>query len=158
MNKKKRTRYLLLAVILIYGAVVVRFFMLSDDGVDAMITSEPITSFKPASYTVKESFTIDNNYRDPFLGTIVNRNQTRKKNISRQNASNQEDAYFPAIKYLGLISDTGSGKKVLSLEINTKEYIAKEGSVIDSVQIISGNLKNISVSYKGKRKNINISG
>ena len=158
MNKKKRTKYLLLAVILIYGAVIVRFFMLSDDGVNTVVTSEPIGSFKPTSYTVKESFTISNDYRDPFLGTLEKKNQASIKNISRQKASNQEDTYFPAIKYLGLISDTGSGKKVLSLEINTKEYIAKEGSVVDSVQIISGNLKSISVSYKGKRKNINISG
>ena len=158
MNKKKRTRYLLLTVILIYGAVIVRFFMLSDDDVDAIVTSEPIASFKPVSYTVKESFTISNDYRDPFLGTLAKKNQTPVTNVSRQNLPKQEDAYFPTIRYLGLISDAGSGKKVLSLEINTKEYIAREGSVIDSVQIISGNLKSISVSYKGKRKNINISG
>lgn len=158
MNKKKRTRYLLLAVILIYSAVIVRFFMLSDDDVDAMVSSEPIASFKPASYTVKESFTISNDYRDPFLGTLAKKNRSAKTSTSRQNSLKQEDAYFPAIRYVGLISDAGSGKKVLSLEINAKEYIAKEGSVVDSVQIISGNLKSISVSYKGKRKRINISG
>ncbi|MFC4636461.1 hypothetical protein ACFO3O_21320 [Dokdonia ponticola] len=158
MNKKKRTKYLLLAVILIYGAVIVRFFMLSDDGVNTVVISEPIGSFKPTSYTVKESFTIDNNYRDPFLGTLTKRNQASIKNTSRKKEAKEEDTYYPTIRYLGLISDAGSGKKVLSLEINAKEYIAKEGSVVDSVQIISGNLKSISVSYKGKRKTINISG
>jgi hypothetical protein len=158
MNKKKRTKYLLLAVILIYGAVVGRFFMLSDDGINTIASSEEIASFTPATYSVKDSFTISNDYRDPFLGTLSKRNQGTKTSLSNQKAQKKEDAYFPTIRYLGVISDAGSTKKVLSLQINAKEYIAKEGSVIDSVRIISGNLKNITVTYKGKRKRINISG
>ncbi|GGG25174.1 hypothetical protein GCM10011344_27310 [Dokdonia pacifica] len=156
MNKKKRTRYLLIAVILIYGAVIARFFMLSNDGDYSLPTNELVASFKPTSYDVKENFTINNDYRDPFLGTLIRDNKNTSSD-SRKEITNKKEAYFPAITYLGIISDAGSSKKVLSLRINAKEYVIKEGNTVDSIQVISGNRQSLLVSYKGKRKRITIS-
>ncbi|MEP0262326.1 hypothetical protein [Dokdonia sp.] len=158
MKNKKRTTYLLLAVILIYGAVVGRFFMLSNKGGDIFFTPEATTVFTPAEYVIKERFTINNDYRDPFLGTLSKGNQITSTISSKQKEQTTEDTYFPSVRYMGVISDAGSNKKVLSLQINAKEYITKEGSVVDSVRVISGSTKNVTVSYKGKKKTINISG
>ncbi len=157
MNKKKRTRYLLLAVILIYVAVIVRFFMLSSDEEYAVGSLEPIASFTPAKYTVKDNFTISNDYRDSFLGTLSKKNKSTIGISSSKTTQKEEDTYFPTIKYLGIISDVSSNKKVVSLQINTKEYVTKEGSVVDSVRIISGTTKSLTISYKGKHKKITIS-
>lgn len=158
MKNKKRTKYLLLAVILIYGAIIARFFMLSNEGGDTLFTPEVTTTFTPTEYTIKESFTITNEYRDPFLGTLSKGSQITSTTSSKQKTQTTEDTYFPSVRYMGVISDAGSNKKVLSLQINTKEYITKVGSVVDSVRVISGSTKNVTVSYKGKRKTINISG
>jgi len=155
MNTKKRTQYLLIAVIAIYGAVVARFFMLSNDGDYVLPENEAIASFKPTAYTIKESFIIKNDYRDPFLGTLPKSNQRGVS--SRKSSQKVEEAYFPRVHYLGIISDAASSKKVVSLSINSKEYVMKEGNTIDSVTVISGNTKHILVSYKGKRKRISIS-
>lgn len=155
MKNKKRTGYLLLAVILIYGAVIARFFMLSNEGGNIEFIPEEIVAFKPTQYKVKESFTIDNDYRDPFLGTFPKNDQASNQAI-KQEKKPIEDTSFPTIKYMGVISDAGSNKRVLSLRINGKEYITKVGSTVDSVGIVAGNIKNITVSYKGKRKVINI--
>ena len=157
MNKKKRTRYLLLAVVLIYITVIWRFLTLSNDEEYVVNGSEPIASFTPKEYKVKESFTITNDYRDPFLGTLSRKKQNATRSSSLKRTEDKKEEYFPTIKYLGIISDPSSAKKVLSLQINTKEYIAKEGRLIDSVKIISGTIKRLTVSYKGKRKHINIS-
>ena len=154
MKNKKRTGYLLLAVILIYGAVIARFFMLSNEGGNIEFIPEEVATFKPTEYKVKESFSIDNDYRDPFLGTLSKRDQSTI--TQRVKTKPIEDTYFPTIKYMGVISDAGSNKRVLSLRINGKEYITKVGSTVDSVRVVSGNIKNVTVSYKGKRKVINI--
>ncbi|WP_299676101.1 hypothetical protein [uncultured Dokdonia sp.] len=157
MNKKKRTRYLLIAVVIIYGAVIARFYMLSNDGDYILPTNDLVASFKPVTYHVKENFTINNNYRDPFLGTLVRNNKNTSNTSRKGTTDNKEDTYFPAITYLGIISDVGSSKKVMSLRINSEEYVIKEGNTVDSIQIISGNTKSVLVSYKGKRKRITIS-
>lgn len=155
MKNKKRTGYLLLAVILIYGAVIARFFMLNNEGGNIEFIPEEVATFKPTQYKIKESFSIDNDYRDPFLGTFSKNDQTSNQ-VIKQKTKSIEDTYFPTIKYMGVISDAGSNKRVLSLRINGKEYITKVGSTVDSVRVVSGNIKNVTISYKGKKKVINI--
>ena len=157
MNKKKRTTYLLIAVILIYGAVIARFFMLSNDGDYVLPTNELVASFKPTTYDVKENFTISNDYRDPFLGALAKKNQSIDPSLRKSTSNTKKEVYFPVVTYLGIISDAGSSKKVLSLRINAKEYVVKEGNTVDSIRVISGNTKSLLVSYKGKRKRITIS-
>jgi len=155
MTKKSNTKYLLLAVILIYGAIVVRFFMLRSDG-DSTFIVDPIAQFTPKEYEVKEEFTIANNHRDPFLGKVPISGGQRKTTATKAVPTKKTD-YFPSIQYQGIVSDASSSKKVISLLINDKEYIVREGKVADSVRVLRGNAKTLSVSYKGEIKKFNIS-
>lgn len=153
MNKKKRTTYLFIAVILIYGAIVARFFMLRSDG-EEQITSQSVTKFTPISYGVKENFEINNDYRDPFLGKRPAISTSEK--ITKKPVPNKETAYYPDIVYRGVVADSRSSAKVLSLTVNGKEYIIREGKTADSVRVISGDTKKITVAYKGNTKKFDI--
>lgn len=156
MKNKKRTLYLLIAVIAIYVAIIVRFFMLSNDSNSTGTTDFLATDFKPTTYEVRKDFTINNNYRDPFLGKLPKSNKRAPK--ARRSQPSTTNTFFPDVQYVGVISDTKSGTKVLSLKVNGNEYVVREGKTVDSVKVLSGNSNNIVVSYKGKRKTIRISG
>lgn len=156
MIKKKRTTYLLIGVIAIYAAIVVRFYMLSNDRDSVVIEETPIGAFTPTLYETEKEFILDTNYRDPFLGTV---SKGRRK-ISRTQSPEgvTDEILFPDVTYLGIISDAKSSTKVLSLKINNREYVIREGTSRDSLYIISGTREKLIVSYKGRRKEINISG
>lgn len=155
MKKKKRTFYLLIAVIAIYVAIIVRFFMLSNDSDSLEFTATSTGDFKPTQYEIQKDFTITNSYRDPFLGELPRSKKTTYKSQIPQLES--ENSYYPDVQYLGIISDTKSSAKVLSLKVNGSEYVIREGKTVDSIRVLSGNRNKMIVSFKGKRKAINIS-
>jgi hypothetical protein len=156
MGKKSNTKYLLIAVILIYAAIIVRFFMLRSDSDEAIDSINPVAQFTPVTYESKETFTIENNHRDPFLGKLPNK-APRRKTQQGKVVPPKEPAYFPLVQYRGIVSDTQSNKKVISLVINDKEFVVREGSIVDSVRVISGSANKLAVSYKGRKKEIPIS-
>ncbi len=153
MNKKKRTSYLLLLVVLIYATVAVRFFLLKDDGDTIDLTIQPVGNFKPITYTVDKEFTIRNDYRDPFLGTLPS-----KKKVTSVSTSKTTQAIiaipFPEIHYMGIVADAKSNKKILSIRIDGVEYVVRIGDEVKEVRILSGNEERITVSHNGVRKTI----
>ncbi len=154
MNKKNRTSILLIVVIIIYGAIAMRFFLMSNG--DTHLTNNPndTTPFKPLNYDVQQAFEIINDYRDPFLGT---RSKPTKKTVKPRNINKSKTKNFPPIHYLGLISDPGSSNKILSLSVKGKEYIARIGDEIEGVLVQSGNDHQLTVSFEGQKKMFNIS-
>jgi|GEM_PF-1191725 len=156
MKKKKRTLYLLIAVVAIYAAIIFRFLLLRDGGESQINTSPINNTFNPIEYDVQKEFKIVNDYRDPFLGKIKKETgdvSTKKLNIQNNRS---KELPFPQVDYLGVVADTGGEKKVLSLRVNSNEYVMREGATVDSLTIISGNQKSMIVSYNGNRKTINI--
>lgn len=157
MKKKKNTLYLLIAVIAIYAAIALRFFLLRDGGDSQISIDTTNKTFNPIAYDIQKEFKIVNDYRDPFLGKIKKeiRESKQVNNIEREPL---EQILFPQVNYLGVISDAAAGaKKVLSLKIDGNEYVMREGATIDSLMIISGNQKSMIVSYKGTKKTIKLS-
>lgn len=157
MTKKRNTKFLLLAVVLIYAAIVARFFMLRSDGGNSDPVLASNITFSPKEYKVKEEFKITNNYRDPFLGKLPVSPSKPRISVKGTTAKVAQPEYFPAITYKGVVSDTGSNSKVLSLSINDEEYVIREGATADSVLIIDGNSHRIKVRYKGNIKEFDIS-
>lgn len=145
---------MLVTVITIYIAIIVRFFMLSNDNNSSKNTEFLTSDFKPTKYEARKDFSIINDYRDPFLGILPKINQKVFK--SQGNQSKIVNSYYPEIHYLGVISDAKSEAKVLSLKINGKEIIIREGKTVDSVKVLSGNSNNLIVSYKGVPKAVSL--
>ena len=155
MTSKKNTTYLLLGVILIYGAIVVRFFMLRSDNTESILTTNTVANFNPKNYEVQQEFIIENNHRDPFLGTLPTTRTTRKTNSAPVKFQKSSE-YYPTVQYRGIVSDTDSNRKVISLVVNGQEYIIREGKTVDSVKILSGNSKELKVVYKGTTRKFKI--
>lgn len=156
MTKKRNTKLLLIAVIAIYAAIIVRFFMLRSGDDSRAIAIDPIGKFTPAEYKVASAFTINNNYRDPFLGTLPS---TSQQVPTQKNSQPQEEqpSYFPSIRYNGIVSDADSNNKVISIVVNDKEYVIREGKTVDSVDVLQADDKTLQVRYKNTSKKIKLS-
>ena len=102
----------------------------------------------------RQSFTIDVNYRDPFLGKMYAENTTPKAKPSGVRSSKvikpKEALVWPVILYKGLISDNKEKNKVFVLIIDKKNYFMKIGDTENEIFLKSGDKESIYVKYKGE--------
>ena len=152
MKKNKQTKYLLAAVIIIYGAVAARFVFLGDSSVAVESMSIPKISFKNEN-EIKQ-FSIQNNYRDPFLGTIPYRKNNNKVNLVRRK-DQKKMVVFPTIIYKGLVSDSKNQKRIFAIEINQEEQIVTQGIERNGIKVIDGDRDKIRIQYQEEIKIIN---
>jgi hypothetical protein len=152
MTKKKKTTLLVLLVVLIYAAVALRFFILSDGDSDQSMLPQRMEAFTPEKVTVAAQFTIINDYRDPFLGTLPSRFRSVSTTAGDGRLKKKEVVAFPSIFYKGLVADAANGKRIFALEIEKREYVVTQGKIIKEVRVVSGDEKAITVLYKGSKK------
>jgi len=106
-------------------------------------------AFNPKTQTQTDTFSIKMIQRDPFLGTLTykknNSTATVKKTIKANTKTNQ-----PKISYSGLIKKQSTSDQVFVVTIGNKQHLLKQGQIADSVRLVRGNSKEISVKYKNK--------
>lgn len=152
MKNKKSIYILLPIVLLIWGIVIFQFFSFttSDNIVDNKSNEFNI---KPLKVAVRDTFSINVNYRDPFLGKIYAPNskiKTKSTNSTIKKQSKQENAIvWPIIKYKGLISDTKNKTKIFILIISGQNYYMKIGDTANEIFLKSGDNESVYVKYKG---------
>lgn len=152
MNNKTKT-YLLLALVLgIWGTVAYK--IVNGLGSDLPIAEniEVETTFKPMDLGVKDTFSIKLPEKDPFLGTLVSKSKTS----STVTSSTRKQSYFPSVIYKGMVQNQQSKDKVFVLQIKSKQYLLKNGQIADSVKLVSGNAKSVTVIYKSQRKTLTL--
>jgi len=150
MNKKNRTLILLLGVVLIYAAIAVRFFLFNGGGTNPDAETNQVSGFSPINYSFDNTFTIDNNYRDPFLGSIPKKKTVKPTSKPAKPIKTKIEKALPKVKYLGVISDASSSRKILSLSIEDKEFIVQAGQKIEDIKIISGDDEQMNIQVEGK--------
>jgi len=151
--------YLLFLVVAIYAAIMVRFFMLSGDNDTDLGMINSSNGFKKESFQTAEAFTINNNYRDPFLKIQRIAAPRAPKNSSPviKKKVEKDSIVFPEVIYKGLVSDAKGGRKpIFALEINNREYVVTQGSVQDEIEILNGTEEEITLRFNQKEKVIKI--
>lgn len=155
--KNKKNIYILLPIVLVvWGAVLFQFFSFtnSDEAVPAGNTE---FSFKPLKINKRESFAINVNYRDPFLGKMYAPQTASKTKTVHPKAikavKESEVLVWPKIIYEGLITDSKGKNKIFVLVINNKNYFMKIGDTENEIFLKDGDKESVYVKYKG---NLNI--
>ncbi|MFY0482525.1 hypothetical protein ACI6PS_07950 [Flavobacterium sp. PLA-1-15] len=149
--KNKKNLYVLLPVVLfIWGAVLYQFFSYSDNGEMVSVSSGTFNP-KPLSIKPRDTFSIDVDYRDPFLGKIYpsTSNKINKKSTGKRQIKKEESIVWPSIVYKGIVSDSKDKTKVFMLIINGRTFLMKRGDVENDVFLKEGNRESIYVKYKG---------
>lgn len=151
--KNKKTIYILLPVVLlVWGKVVYQFFSFAAS--DVILENTPIDlNLKPFKLKERDTFSINVNYRDPFLGKIFVTElsvDSKIKTTEIKKVSKQEGIIiWPSIIYKGIVSDTKNHIKIYMLIIGGKTCLMKKGETEYEVSLKDGDNESIYVKYKG---------
>lgn len=152
MKNKKNIYILLPLVLFVWGAVLYQVFSFTNSD-EIIPDSSPEFSIKPLKINKKESFAINVNYRDPFLGKMYKTDtisHTKKSHPKTVKIIKQPEALvWPNIVYKGLISDTKGKSRIFMLIIDGKNYFMKTGDTENEIFLKDGNKESVYVKYKG---------
>ncbi|TBN04458.1 hypothetical protein EYD45_07525 [Hyunsoonleella flava] len=148
MKNKTKTYLLLVLVLAIWGVIGYRILAAVNPS-EPEITAQNIdVTFRPKVNSKIDTFSIKTVNRDPFLGTLHVKKQVAAKKIAPKIIE------WKPIVYHGKISKESGNKSVFILSIEGHQYLVKSGQVVNDIKLISGNTKQIVVSYKGQRKTV----
>ena len=152
MKNKKNIYILLPLVLFVWGAVLYQVFSFTkSDEIPAVNNSE--FTIKPLKINKRESFAINVNYRDPFLGKMYapqSASNTKVKSSKTVKESKpKETLVWPTILYKGIISDSKEKNKIFMIVIDNKNYYMKIGDTENEIFLKSGDKESIYVKYKG---------
>lgn len=147
--KNKKSIYILLPIVLfIWGTVIFQFFTFSGNDGDITDISNKF-EIKPLKVKERDTFTINVNYRDPFLGKMYSPNSTHiARHHSKKIPKPIEPIIWPQILYKGIVSDTKNKTRVFMLIINGKTYLMKKGDIQEGVLLKDGNRLSIDAKFK----------
>jgi hypothetical protein len=157
MKNKKSIYILLPVVLLVWGLVAYQFFSFSSNEVKVGKNPNNFV-FKPVQFKPKDTFTINVNYRDPFLGKMYlaqNENASKRKGIKlNKPILKTEPIILQTIVYKGIVSDTKDKTKIFMLIINGHTFLMKKGDSEIDVFLKDGNRESITVKNKGTLQTI----
>lgn len=156
MKNKKKTYILLFIVLLIWGLVIYQFFSLGNSEVAINETGSNY-DLKPLNIKKRDTFSINVDYRDPFLGRMY-QPETKSSKPFKRKVHPKEPVIWPNIIYKGIVSDGKDKKKVFMVMINGQAHFMKENDREQGIQLKSGNRSSIQVIYEGQRNDIMIQG
>jgi Tfp pilus assembly protein PilP len=157
MKKKKVIYFLLPIIVLVWAFVFYQLF--------GYFFSEP--NYAKEHEMVKmnideikaDTFSIVANYRDPFLDAkkVVSQSSHRGNSSSTKKKKTLPpvaDKLWPVIKYNGMIKNNDSERRVGIVSISGKEYLVKEGDVLDEVKVKKIEKDLIAVVFQKEQKTI----
>ena len=151
LKNKKKTYSLLVLVIAVWGYIA--YYIITSlnpslpDYTDSKITFKDDFVLKDTF----EKFSIQKVDRDPFLGTIeIPKLQKRNK------VKIKKKAKWKPIDYLGMVANDVNKDRVFILSIANQQVLLKQGYTHDSVKVIRGDAKKITLKYKGQTKSFKL--
>ena len=153
MKNKKSIYILLPLVLLIWAMVIYQFFSFSGPDI-AEANNAKTFIIKPINIPEKDTFTINVNYRDPFLGKMYLPKKPGTGNAKKRKPKPAEPIIMPSIIYKGIVSDKKKEKKVFMLIIKGQTFLMHEKDTEQEVTLKTGNREYIEVLYKGQKNKI----
>ncbi|WP_152611442.1 hypothetical protein [Psychroserpens damuponensis] len=96
--------------------------------------------------TAIKKFSISTVDRDPFLG-----NYLKKETNSIINKKKKTLSWKP-IEYLGIVKGDRNSQNIFIVSINGKQYLLRKGQTKDSLTLLFGTKKSLTLSYKNQQK------
>lgn len=144
MNKKK-TYALLILVFGVWGTIAYKVISaFSDDTPEIVAPNLALNTDYKLEYT-KDTFSIQLIDRDPFLGTVY-----KPKIESKPMVKQQKKVLWKPVEYLGLIAN--GEDQIFIVSVASKQSLFKKGQQLDSIKLIRGNKKQITLRYKHQNK------
>jgi len=155
--KNKKMLYILLPLVLfVWGLIFYKVY--NSINSSNQIVSEPpaTTNLNDSNLYKMDTFSIFNNYRDPYLTKAVSvvkgNSHTINKPIPDKSIQVHTEVKWPSIIYNGVIKSKKSLKKLVLLKINGESNFMSTGTSSMGVEILDIYNDSIKVNYKGEFK------
>ncbi|GGI57738.1 hypothetical protein [Winogradskyella haliclonae] len=145
MKTKKKTYLLLVVVISVWGTIAYKIIAAYSEDMPEINTPNLALHTDYKLEYAKDTFSIQPLERDPFLGTIY-----KPKAQSKSVVKKQKEVLWKPIEYLGVIANERD--KIFIISIANKQTLFKTGQQLDSIKLIRGNKKYITLRYKHQNK------
>jgi len=155
MKNKKNIYILLTAVLLVWGILGYRIFLTVNPNNNKQQTAVASKSFKPQQLQELETFTINTDYRDPFLGSFSQKKSTKPKKPTKVIVKTSKIP-FPAIIYKGLVSAKGKQQQIFLINIDGQQYFFMKNNTHKEVKLIQGSSKQVVLRFQGKQQSFAI--
>ena len=165
MKNKTTTYALIVVVLLLWGYIVYKIYagVSGDETPEAtVVRSKP--QVKESIALKVEDYTLNLNYRDPFLGKAAQQNVERPKVtqrsqqvrplVQRAPVPPPEVIDWSFIQFKGIMKNPTSQKIVSIVIINNAQYMLEEGAIGGGVKVIKVYKDSLKVSYKNIKKTI----
>ncbi len=109
-----------------------------------------------AETQTRDSFVLQLNYRDPFLGSTPRPPKTNKPvaSKSKKKPKKPKVKQWPDITYHGIIRNEKSGEELAVVKIEGREYLMKPGMREQEVRVSSFSAEQIKLEYSDENKTI----
>jgi hypothetical protein len=167
MKNKPLTYLLIVSVAAVWGIIFYRMFSASgNEEMDIQPTVRlGLVNESLDDYKFKDTFKLALNYRDPFLGKVLEVIETTPKEHTTTNSPSvafinpkplKPQINWELIKYNGCIINP-LGKRVVAIMIlNGKEQMLLEGQTADGVKLLKNYKDSIKVLYQSQTKFIRL--
>lgn len=147
MKNKKNIYILAPAVLLIWGLLIYKIVSGLNPSIPKIQNNEQIGQFTPKQLEQAETFSINTEYRDPFLGTFEKK---KVKTVKRKKTPVVEKPTipFPSIVYKGIVSPKGKNEKVFLVKINGNQHLFKRNTIFNEVKLLKGNAQEITLQFQ----------
>ena len=109
--------------------------------------------------TMKETFSIAANYRDPFLNIVERKPRVQENTVSKSNINkrfgiqrNKPRIQWPVIEYKGMIVNNKLNQTEFMLTIGNDEVILNNSQEHSNVTLIRGTVDSVYLNYQGELK------
>lgn len=139
-------------VLFVWGGVLYQVFSFTNT--DKIIPNEKNEfTIKPLKIKERQTFSINVNYRDPFLGKMYTPKKAStvqaKSTKGNKQPKPQDILVWPTVAYKGMISDNKEKKKVFILIIDGKNHYMKIGDTQNEIFLKEGDKESVYIIYKG---------
>ena len=144
MSKNQKTYLLLIVLVLVWGAIgyEIYSYMSPEEDELSMISS---TKYIPPKSEKAVEYTIQPDYRDPFLGKIYRKKVAKKKVKKLSKAA----VIFPNIRYNGIIK---GAKNAYIITINGTQEIFQLKQSFKGITLVRANDVEIVLEYQKETK------
>ncbi|NMH85966.1 hypothetical protein [Flavivirga algicola] len=161
MNKKYVNSVLIAFLIVIWGAVIYKYFGKSNTvevGVENKVSS---TNYQPKYNITKDTFLLEIINKTPFKAsknlkkkaTVVKKAKTIVKKIPKKHVK-KTNVTWPDISYHGFVKGDKKSTRLVLLKINKKLYRKREKETVDGLTLIKAYNDSLWVSFNNIKKTI----
>jgi predicted ribosome-associated RNA-binding protein Tma20 len=147
LKNKKKTYVLITLVIVVWGTIAYKIIIALNPDLPDIQQKEFAINNNYKVDTKIDTFSITVVNRDPFLGTYT------KKPLPKPKLKKKTLIWKP-VKYHGMVKKGNNQMFIIS--INGTQCLLKKGQITDSIKLIYGNSKSVTMQYKNNSKTFSL--